>query len=86
MPTALPYARFNPTNLAKRKFTEYEININVAISIVHDHGGSWAGTKDNQTVYQGEAPDGRTFNVVVSSTFPTVATIITVDLVTLGGR
>ena len=85
MTTTLREARFSATRLADDRFALLEIDINAAIWVVHNCRVKSPGKRSNQHWYQGETSDGRTLNVLVESDYPTVAKIITVTEITIGG-
>ena len=82
MVTTLSEARFTATQLARARLTLLGIDINVAIYVVRHNRSTWPGRGDHQTWYQGENIEGRTFNVLVESTYPTTAKIIVVNELT----
>ena len=86
MTTTLRNARFWATLLAHDRFALLGIDINVAIYVVHHHGSTSPGQRQHQHWFQGESTDGRTFNVLIESPYPTTAKIITVTETTEGGQ
>ena len=82
MVTTLPYARFTATKLAHTRLELLEIDINTAIHVIRNYGSTWSGRGAHQWWYQGTSTEGRTFNVLVESTHPTVAMIIVVSELT----